>query len=403
MLAGSKPSTPTSTVGPAADPFLVWDGYYKSHNEKPSQLYETVAPLLTDKDNQKTTMRHAEAAIKAYLRYHGKQAEPWMYEWLIKTIEFRKGPESEVRTAIGYAGALAKRSKNPNDLVRVADMMVVRNYSGPVGDPGYKITVGELVDLAAEKVPNNAIPPMMSVNLAGKTKDPKRMADAADRLLALGWPGFDEKIRSDLKTQVKLLEDALRDEGRTDEVESLSRSVAESEVRDVYISLKWAGEADLDLVVDEPLGATAQYQTPRTVFGGALIKNGFGKHPEEVYVCPRGFNGDYKIRVETIFNDEKNPAKDVVLTVITHEGGADEKRQETKLELNNLKPVVVQLVSGRRKDVMPFIAPPEPTPLAAKELKAPGTEKPTSTPPPSTQKNKAIDLLNEAKGLARPK
>ena len=388
---------------PAADPFLVWDGYYKSRNEKPSQLYETVAPLLADKSNNNMSLRHAEAAIKAYLRYHGKQAEPWMYEWLIKTIESRKGPESEVRTAIGYAGALAKRNKNPNDLVRVADMMVVRDFSGPVGDPGFETSVGELVDLAAEKVPNNAIPPMMSVNLAGKTKDPKRMADAAERLLSLGWPGFDDKMRGDLKTQVKLLQDSLRNDGRFNEIKSLEHDVAESEVRDVYVSLKWAGEADLDLVVEEPLGAIAQYQTPRTVFGGALIKNGFGKHPEEVYVCPRGFNGDYKIRVETIFNDESNPAKDIVMTVITHEGGADEQRQETKVNLDQQKPIVVQLRGGRRKDVLPFIAPPEPPPLAAKELKPPGAEKPAATSPPASPRNKAINLLNEAQGLAPPK
>ena len=403
-MPGSKPNTKSSSAtGPATDPFLAWDDHYKSHNEKPSQLYETVAPLLSDKANKNLSLRHAEAAIKSYLRYHGKQAEPWMYEWLIKTIESRKGPESEVRTAIGYAGTLAKRNKNPNDLIRVADMMVVRDLSGPVGDPGFETSVGELVDLAAEKVPNNAIPPMMSVNLAGNTKDPKRMADAAERLLALGWPGFDDKMRGDLKTQVKLLEDALRNDGRFDEAKSLERTVAESEVRDVYVSLKWAGEADLDLVIEEPLGAIAQYQTPRTVFGGALVKNGFGKHPEEVYVCPRGFNGDYKIRVDTIYNDESHPAKDIVLTVITHEGGADEKRQETKIDLSKLKPVVVQLGGGRRKDVLPFIAPPEPPPLAAKELKPPGAEKPASTPPPVRPRDKAIDLLNEAQGLARPK
>ena len=30
---------------------------------------------------------------------------------------------------------------------------------------------------------------MMSINLAQKTKDPKRMGDAVERLLSLGWPG----------------------------------------------------------------------------------------------------------------------------------------------------------------------------------------------------------------------
>ena len=33
-----------------------------------------------------------------------------------------------------------------------------------------------------------------------------------------------------------------------------------------------------------------------------------GKHPEEVYVCPRGFDGDYTIRIDSIYNNEKKPA-----------------------------------------------------------------------------------------------
>ena len=79
-----------------------------------------------------------------------------------------------------------------------------------------------------------------------------------------------------------------------------------SEARDLFIRLTWTGDADFDLAVDEPLGATATYLTPRTVFGGSIVKNGYGRHPEEVYVCPRGFDGDYTIKVETIYN---NPDK----------------------------------------------------------------------------------------------
>ena len=43
---------------------------------------------------------------------------------------------------------------------------------------------------------------MMSINLAQKTKDPVRMADAVDRLLSLGWPGRDEYFRIERGNQV---------------------------------------------------------------------------------------------------------------------------------------------------------------------------------------------------------
>jgi len=313
---------------------------------------------------------HAEAALKGYLRYHGKSAEPWMYEWLVKAIESRKGGDAEVKTALGFAALLAKRTRNPNDLIRIADMMVVRNFLGTIGDPKFETNVAELIDLAAEKIPANAIPPMMSVNLAAKTKDPKRMGDAAERLLALGWPGIDDRMRKDVAEQVNLLIKALKDEGRSDEADALAARLVASQARDVLVLLTWTGEADIDLSVDEPLGATARYQNPRTVFGGAIIKNGYGKHPEEVYVCPRGFDGDYTIRVDTIFNDPAKPVAEAKLVVVTHEGTqADEKRQEFTINLAKPTPIIVKLAGGRRKEVLPFIAPPEP-PAPVEKAKA---------------------------------
>ncbi len=311
---------------------------------------------------------HAEAALKGYLRYHGKQAEPWMYVWLVKSIEARKGSDAEVKTAIGFAALLAKRTRNPTDLIRVADMMVIRNFYGTVGDPKFETNIGELVDMAAEKVPTNAYPPMMSVNLAGKSKDPKRMADAAERLLSLGWAGIDDQMRKDVAEQVDLLVKALKEDGRTEEADALTARLAGSQARDVYVKLTWVGEADIDLAVDEPLGATARFQNPRTVFGGAIIKNGFGRHPEEVYVCPRGFDGDYTIHVETIFNDPDKPVAEAKLVIITHEGTqADERRREVAVNLAKPTPVVVKLTGGRRKEVLPFMAPPEAPALTKKE------------------------------------
>ncbi len=296
--------------------------------------------------------------MKKYLLYHGKDAEPWMYEFLVKTFEARKHTDQEVKMVIGYAAKLAKRSKNPNDLIRLADMMVVRDYYGKVGDPGFETEIGELVDMAAEKVPANAFPAMMSINLATKTKDPKRMGDAADSLLSLGWPGIDDQIRRDAEQQVKNLEKVLRDDGKPAEADALDARFAASEVRDVHAKLTWAGEADIDLIVAEPLGATAQFKTPRTVFGGAIIKNGFGRHPEEVYVCPRAFDGDYTFQIETIFNDPGKPAVEAILEVILHEGGEQERRQTHKFDLAKPDSLVVKLTGGRRKVVLPFIPPP---------------------------------------------
>ena len=103
------------------------------------------------------------------------------------------------------------------------------------------------------------------------------------------------------------------------EADTLLAKLAQAEARDLFIRLTWDGDADYDLAVEEPLGATASYQTPRTVFGGSLVKNGYGSHPEEVYVCPRGFDGDYKVRITTIYTNPSKPVTHLTLETIAHE------------------------------------------------------------------------------------
>ncbi len=97
----------------------------------------------------------------------------------------------------------------------------------------------------------------------------------------------------------------------------------------------------------------------RTVFGGSIIKNGYGNHPEEIYVCPRGFDGNYTVRVSTVYTNPEKPPTRLTLETITHEGTSLEHKQTYELSPANLraKPVVVRLAGGRRKNVLPFVSP----------------------------------------------
>ncbi len=365
-----------------------WDAYYKNASDeasRPAALQATILELVRDK-----SYVDAELAVKKYLQYQTKQAEPWMYEWLVKLMELRKESPDTIRATISYAAKLAKRTMKPEDLIRVADMMVLRDLYGTIGAPGFQTSIGELVDLAGDRAPAEFVPPMMSVNLARKTRDPVRMADAAERLLALGWRGRDDRIRRDLREQVDLLAKSLRDDARGGEADALLSKVEASEARDVFIRLSWTGEADIDLQVDEPLGATAQYSMPRTVFGGAIIKNGYGSHPEEVYVCPRAFPGDYKAHVVVVYNDEANPVKAAKLELILHEGAPDEKREVRTIDLTHPEAVTVTLAGGRRKTVLPFLAPPRRPDVAEKPREKAKPADPSVLRPPAAAANRGV-------------
>jgi len=341
----------------ATDRYQFWWNYYRTHEESSADLKEKVTLL-----NVNRKFQDVHAVLLGYLTHYAKtHSEPWMYEALALAIEMNKGDDKSVRLALKYAADKAEASHNPNALVSVADMLLLHGYD-------YE-TAGKLIDEASMKVPHREVPLLLSILLARNTKDPKRMAEAVDRLLSLGWPGGDEQIRSHARKQVEQLAKALHEEGRAAEAETLLAHLTESESRDVFIRLTWLGDAGFGLAVDEPLGATARFQTPRTVFGGAVVKEGLGNDRESVYVCPRSFDGDYTIRVDCIYNNEAKPALEATLEIITHEGTPREHKETRIIPLGRtIAPMVVHLTGGRRKEVLPFVAPPTPVtvPVATK-------------------------------------
>jgi hypothetical protein len=329
------------------DPYSFYLAYYHSQDKDrtdPSKLRQVVDDL-----NRLRRTRDVHAALLGYLKNHPKAAEPWMYELLAMSIEINQGSEADVKTSLNFAADLAERTHNPNHLVSVADQLFLR---------GYLERVGPLLDKAMKAIPHRIEPMLISIKLAQKTEDPIRMADTVDRLLSLGWPGHDEYVRVEAGNQVETLAKALRTQQRGSEADALETKLTASLARDLFVRLTWDGNADFDVVVDEPLGATASYETPRTVFGGSVIKNGYGAHPEDVYVCPRAFNGNYLIRVRTIWEDSSKPVTRLTLDVIAHEGTSSEKKETHNLSPDKPnKPVIVTLSGGRRTLALPYVDP----------------------------------------------
>jgi hypothetical protein len=378
------------------DSYKFYDDYYRTDDKDrtdPDRLRGLVQDL-----NQLGRFRDVDAALRGYLKNHPKLAEPWMYEALAWAIDLNHGSAADVKTALNYAADLAQRTHNPNHLLSAADKLFFK---------GHYQRVGTLLDETMPKVPHRAEPVILSINLARKLNDPVRMADSVERLLSLGWPGPDELFRIEARNQIEAMAKSLREQDRAKDADSLLAKLTASESRDVFVRLSWDGEADFDLEVAEPLGITASYTIPRTVFGGSLLSNGFGSHPEEVYVCPRGFDGKYKVSVSTIFTNPSKPVTRLTLETIVHEGTAQEKKQTCNLDPDKRnEPIVVTLTGGRRTSVMPFIEPLAST-LAStplpKKLHKPAAANRPNTPetPRHPSAGSTMGRLNDA-GSSRP-
>jgi hypothetical protein len=128
-------------------------------------------------------------------------------------------------------------------------------------------------------------------------------------------------------------------------------------VRDVVIRVQWTGNADVDLLVEEPSGSVCSARNPRSTGGGILLgDNASGQldsvregPAEEIYVCPEGFSGTYRALIRRVWGELT--AGKVQVEVITHFRTNKQRRIVETIELKNDETMVVfDLADGRRKE-----------------------------------------------------
>ncbi len=336
----------------AADTFQYWMNYYRKHDESAADVKEKVTLL-----NFYKKTRDVEAILKGYLWAHPKNAEPWMYEALALAIEMNKGKATDAKTSLKYAADVAEKTRNPNHLLSVADQLFLH---------GEYARAAPLIDEAIGKLPHRAEPLMMSINLAAKTKDPERMATSVDKLLSLGWPGYDEKLRRDAHRVADTLAKALREENRDAEAETLTNRLTESESRDLYVRLSLGRRRRA-----RPDGRRAS-RRDREVRGPAHRLRRLD-HQGRLRQASRG-----GLRLPPRLRRRLHDPRRSLLQQPRQAGaggdpGGHHARGDVagaqadahdRAERQGAAPVVVHLEGGRRKAVLPFVAPPQPATAA---------------------------------------
>jgi hypothetical protein len=356
-----------------AEPFAFWARELKAHPIGRDGLEFYLHFLRRHKETV-----DMQAVLTAFLG-STQQATAVDYERLAILILQNTGQRKAAGQALQYAADIALARGTALDMTRVADTLFVHKFTDRVPDLLLKATE---IDPAAPR------PLLMLLNFAATKKDAALMGDALERFLALGWPDTDEAWRTQAHQTAEKLAASLREAGSDAEADKLVRRLTESEARDVFVRLTWTGDAWIDLVVEEPLGATATYLSPRTVFGGSIVKSGRGKHPESIYVCPRGFDGEYTVRIEVTYNNPKNPAREATIEVITREGTSEEQLVSRNISVAKPKPVVVTLKGGRRTKVLPYQASPPPAEPEIKPAAAPGASAPKPALAPTGARTK---------------
>ncbi len=129
-------------------------------------------------------------------------------------------------------------------------------------------------------------------------------------------------------------------------------------VRDCLVKVTWTGDADVDLLVEEPSGTVCSLRDPRTTGGGVMLGDAASRDGQssadgvsETYVCPEAFDGTYRVLLRRVWG--KVTAGKVTVDVYHHYGSEDAMHLRHQIPLGETDQLVVfDLANGRRQDAL---------------------------------------------------
>ncbi len=288
-LIENRPATIDLEISKDAKPETFWDEYFSKNRPQPAAVREAARRLM-----KQQKFDHVIALINAALRC--RQGQPWMYEALALVLDAAGRPKAEIERAIMSAVDFAA---TPGDL------MYVGAYLARIELYGRAL---QIYRQAAALDPLRPEPYVLGLRAARAIGDLDGLKWASVGILSQAWPKEHADVWQAGVGVAKEVLDKLRAEKRTKEADEFQTVLDEAVARDCVAIVTWTGEGDVDLLVEEPSGTVCSLRSPRTTAGGMLLgdaiaqadRDSYGGH-SEVYVCPKGFDGTYRIIFSPVY------------------------------------------------------------------------------------------------------
>jgi hypothetical protein len=318
-----------------ADPLQVWRAHFAAHEPRPADVRETVRQLMNEKKFSETA-----AVIQAALLEGQTQA--WMYEALALALYAGNASSEELERALMSAVEFAT---NEDEVMNIAKFMA--NF-------GMEERALSLLKQVAAAFPLRPEPYMFGLELARRTDNLEGVRWACHGILGQAWGREHVHVaQKAFNVAQATLAELVRDE-RHEEAQAFEDSMVEALRRDCIVQVTWTGDADVDLLVQEPSGDVSSLSNPRTSGGGVMLGDSYARAGKatadgysEMYVCPQGFSGEYRLLVRRVWGEVT--AGKVTVDIITNYGSRDERRIREQLPLAEKDALVVfEVPKGRR-------------------------------------------------------
>jgi len=323
-------------------PAEAWDKYFVANEPSEAAVRAAVRGLMQSRKYEQVI-----AVIEAALRHN--QMQTWMYEALVLAMQAAERPQEEIERAVLSAVDLAE---SPFDL------MMIALHLNQLGMDARALKIYQDV---AKMLPTMPEPYVYGLRTAKRLGDLKAVQWATLGILNQAWPAEQAAIFKEGVLAAKATLESLKAKNAA-EAAAYEQALNEAIRRDAVVRVTWTGEADLDVIVEDPTGSVATPRNPRSLGGGMLLGDSavqLGENaPEgrsEIYVCPQGFSGTYRVLVRRVWG--KPTAGKVNVEVITHFRSPEARRVQKPVKLENDEAVVVfDLKDGRRKEALEQVA-----------------------------------------------
>ncbi|RLS56317.1 MAG: hypothetical protein DWH91_06970 [Planctomycetota bacterium] len=322
---------PASSVTGAAE----WRAFLAKTKPTPEDVRKHVRYLIHESQHAAVIGLLQAAIIEG-------QAQPWMYEILAASMEIQKYPKEEIERVVLSIADFGNANYE--------SMM----YSGAsLSSFGRDSSAIKMYQQAARIAPSRHEPYLLGLKLAARTRDIAEIEWAACGTLRQVWTPNYPTLHQQAEDLLVEAERKLTKEKQPERLAELQRAASDARQRDLIIRLDWSGDGDLDLAVEEPTGSVCTNALRESAGGGLHMGDGYGPQAadcHEIYVCPEGFSGDYKLTVQRTMG--KIVGNRATLTITMHAGTPEEKKVTRSVNLAQEATVVIPLTlqDGRRQE-----------------------------------------------------
>ena len=220
--------------------------------------------------------------------------QPWMYEALSLAMQADSQPRPEIERALMSAVAFAHTNN---------DLMFIAAY---LSRSGFDARALKLYRQAAQLDPTRYEPYMHGLQVALRLRDTAGIEWACVGVLSQTWPS-DKAVVAELGAPgCQGHARATPRAHQAPEAERFQTALNNALVRDCIVRVRWDGDAEVDVAVQEPSGSVCSLRDPRTTSGGTLLTGAAARSANDEgiaqqYVVSEGFTGTYKMLLRRVW------------------------------------------------------------------------------------------------------